>query len=337
MVAAPEKAAYLDSRVRRPSLINQNSDVWSLGAVLSNAATYVVLGKQGVLKYNLLRSRAVKEATGKGGDGFHDGNKVLEAVIQWHEYLRDCSRRYDDITPAILDLVDQHMLVDSQGRYNSAQTADHLEYILNDTQGGWRRAPPLIERMLEEIEDDPKSFRERSTDSTVTSQGTISTGENALADDDISASKYDLLNQQILPTAPQGSLGLRRRNIAKNFLARTNIRSTTRAGPPLLSRSTNATAARNPEKRRNSYAEFYEPYTVFNLREALDEHEEEAKSKGWTFGRRASFLKRRQASVRGRWKAPEDQLEDAFRGRDIVRPLAAQQGLLLLPWQSQQR
>lgn len=299
--------------------MNQNSDIWSLGAVLSNAATYVVLGKQGVLKYNLVRRSAVKEATGKAGDGFHDGSMVLEAVTQWHKYLRNCSRRYDDITPAILGLVDQHMLVESESRWNSAKTANHIKDILNDTVWELPQVPPLIERMLEEIEDDPKSFRERSTDSTPTSLGTILAGDNVTIDDNMSVSKYDLLNQPILPTAPQGGQGLRRRNTASHTLTRSNTLSTFRSRPPLAV-SASTTATRNPEVGRGSYEDFYAPYTVFKLRKDLDELDEETKFNGGSvFGRRTSFFRKRQASVKGRWKAHEDQLVDAFEGRDIVR------------------
>ncbi|MBE3041050.1 hypothetical protein IMZ48_00370 [Candidatus Bathyarchaeota archaeon] len=213
------------------------------------------------------------------------------------------------MTSAILDVVDQGMLVDSEDRWNSATTADHIEDILKNTTEGHRRAPLLIEEMLEEIEDDPVSFRERSVDSTVTSLGTISAGDNKAADDAISASKYDLLNQQILPTAPQGNLGMRRRNTAKSSVIGNNTPSRTQPGPPLPSISTSFACP-----------DFFEPYTVFKLRESLDEFEKEAESEGGLFGGRKSFFGKRQASVKGKWK--EDRLEEAFKGRDIVRLFA---------------
>lgn len=290
-----------------------------MGAVLSNAATYVVLGKQGVIKYNRVRCSAVMDATMKGGDGFHDGHKVLEAVTEWHRYLRDCSRRHDNTTPAILDLVDQHMLVDSDNRYDSARTVSKLECILMDTASGFPKVPPLIEKKLGVIEDSSGSARERSTDSTMTSVGTTSVGDYVAIDDDMSESKVNLLSEQILPTAPQGRWRLQGQNTISSTLTRTNTQLTTQTRPRLASMSTKTTAIRNPRNPRVSSEEYYQPYKVFKLREDLDELDKKSKSKGGILGRRRSFFRSRQESVRDRWKKNEDQLEDAFAGRDIVR------------------
>ncbi|KAK8006643.1 hypothetical protein PG991_012940 [Apiospora marii] len=95
----------------------QKIDIWSLGCVFSVAATWVVLGRQGVLVYEKLRQNAImqlreSEAQSQptAADAFHDGQQVLPAVAEWHEHLRASMRKSDTITSEILDLVDTKML-----------------------------------------------------------------------------------------------------------------------------------------------------------------------------------------------------------------------------------
>ncbi|KAK7920892.1 hypothetical protein PG985_008914 [Apiospora marii] len=95
----------------------QKIDIWSLGCVFSVAATWVVLGCQGVLTYDKLRQNAIEELRKSQAknipntaDAFHDGQHVLSAVTEWHGYLRTSMRKSDTITSEILDLIDTQML-----------------------------------------------------------------------------------------------------------------------------------------------------------------------------------------------------------------------------------
>ncbi|KAK6824952.1 hypothetical protein PG987_012446 [Apiospora arundinis] len=95
----------------------QKIDIWSLGCVFSVAATWVVLGRQGVWVYEKLRQNAIRQlresSSGKqptADDAFHDGQEVLVAVTAWHNHLRSSMRKSDTITSKILDLVDTEML-----------------------------------------------------------------------------------------------------------------------------------------------------------------------------------------------------------------------------------
>ncbi|KAK8077667.1 serine/threonine protein kinase [Apiospora saccharicola] len=95
----------------------QKIDIWSLGCVFSVAATWVILGCQGVLIYDQLRQNAIKELRESqastiptAADAFHDGQQVLSAVTEWHGYLRTSMRKSDTITSELLDLIDTKML-----------------------------------------------------------------------------------------------------------------------------------------------------------------------------------------------------------------------------------
>ncbi|KAK8107550.1 uncharacterized protein PG998_009563, partial [Apiospora kogelbergensis] len=95
----------------------QKIDIWSLGCVFSVAATWVILGRQGVFVYEKLRLNAIKKLgdshSGRqpsASDAFHDGQEVLGAVTAWHNHLRSSVRKSDTITSRILDLIDIEML-----------------------------------------------------------------------------------------------------------------------------------------------------------------------------------------------------------------------------------
>lgn len=139
-VGAPEYPGRSDKPV------SQAIDIWSLGCVFSLAATWIILGHTGVIQYEEVRQLATKklvracqtrnlaqnkveEAT--EGDQFHDGHEVLEAVTHWHKYLRNSRRRTDTITPFVLDLVDEEMLLGlADRRIKASDLCSKLDSIL---------------------------------------------------------------------------------------------------------------------------------------------------------------------------------------------------------------
>ena len=132
-IAPPERA--LSSIPSTQSM--QTADIWSLGCILSIAATWVILGKQGISQYTAVRLRASEgaAATAKASlpnhesqsktlfctDCFHDGRRVLSEVQQWHKFLKTNSRKSDNITGRILDLIDSCMFVYQDYRMNAEE------------------------------------------------------------------------------------------------------------------------------------------------------------------------------------------------------------------------
>lgn len=116
---APERHIHAD-KVTNP----RACDMWSLGCVLSEAATWVVLGPPGVRQFRDLRLNAVKDRCNQRThslslsekndvqyDCFHDGEHISSEVKEWHKFLRKVRRPTDKLTEKILDLVDQHLLI----------------------------------------------------------------------------------------------------------------------------------------------------------------------------------------------------------------------------------
>lgn len=107
----------------------QKFDLWSLGCVLSEAATWVILGCSGIKNFNTLRHQTLDKICTiyekkepkllrdinfnipRRGDYFHDGTDVLAAVTLWHKFLRNAVNRSDTVTCRLLDIIDQGLLV----------------------------------------------------------------------------------------------------------------------------------------------------------------------------------------------------------------------------------
>ncbi|KAF2687076.1 kinase-like protein [Lentithecium fluviatile CBS 122367] len=96
-----------------------SKDIWSTGCVFSEAAVWSVLGKDGLHEYHDERTAATDKLPGFRSTAdsgcFHDGEKLLEAVIDMHRRLRQERRRTDPLIDDIVNIVED-MLEDSGKR-----------------------------------------------------------------------------------------------------------------------------------------------------------------------------------------------------------------------------
>jgi hypothetical protein len=154
--------------------VPQTIDIWSLGCVFSIAATWVVLGYQGIRQFSNVREKAIakinKERSSRSnimqgptftpteGDSFHDGAQVLRDVTSWHSALRVALRATDTITSQVLDLVNDKMLLgDSSQRLKAKDICQELKQILSQSQAKPKKVLPesIIEFLIEVDEEAP--------------------------------------------------------------------------------------------------------------------------------------------------------------------------------------
>jgi hypothetical protein len=133
------------------------------------AATWAVLGYQGVRQYSELRTDAIAKRIDKQlsqaalnpqtpelehGDYFHDGLNVLPEVRCWHQYLRSSMRIADRITSQVLELVDEDMLVGSPTlRIKSSAVCQKLAKIRQSVQKPEQRVPEMILKFLKVLDE----------------------------------------------------------------------------------------------------------------------------------------------------------------------------------------
>lgn len=114
------------------------------------AATWVILGLDGIRTYQFFREKALKALVNEQqrspesntiksrpmlaeGDYFHNGYRMLPEIKEWHAYLHAVSRKTDHISKAVLDIVETSMLVeDGRDRITAGKLSQMLEKILEE-------------------------------------------------------------------------------------------------------------------------------------------------------------------------------------------------------------
>lgn len=99
---------------------------------MSVAATWIVLGGQGVKQYTMLRSSARKRLIpAQGNNAFHNGIHILPEIKDWHSFLNSHKRLTDPFTPEILNLIENRLLRGSpEERLNSKELCTELGSII---------------------------------------------------------------------------------------------------------------------------------------------------------------------------------------------------------------
>ena len=110
-LAAPEARRW-DEKLQKMNLkIKRNVDIWSLGCVFSEVATWVNKGWSQLAEYRNRRIQEMVKSTGKRENCFHDGKGVLDAVRQSHDDIISSRRANDPITPQVVNNIIGDMLL----------------------------------------------------------------------------------------------------------------------------------------------------------------------------------------------------------------------------------
>ncbi|KAF0321690.1 protein kinase domain-containing protein [Colletotrichum asianum] len=339
--APQEKAIYWNNSNSNLPQVDQTSDVWSLGCVLSVAATYVVLGTQGVLIYNRLRRQEIscREDNGNIDDTFHDGSRVLPEVTDWHKYLREATRKTDAFSAAVLDMIDAHMLVEAGERWTAQQVCAKFAEIFRNSEPQDTEVPDALQEVLQSINSDQLAlkYEQRLGIKRVNSTDTADKPRTAESLPDAGSkfkSRQELLEQDILPTAqrsqnrpcsirqscrPSSNFGTISSSEARYRMTGQSApysRRTSDAQPPALRPPTSLSQTLSPVSVHHR-----SPVTAWMVRTEL-----EKKGTKWSRSMRSfsSFLRPQPASMKGKGATTlqlaelDAKLERAFKDRDIV-------------------
>ncbi|KAI8292810.1 hypothetical protein K4K56_005762 [Colletotrichum sp. SAR 10_98] len=351
--AAPEKAAYFDEETQKIFKITPKSDVWSFGCVLSIAATYVVLGKQGFLVYNELRRQSIYLGTEQMNDAFHDGKEVLQSVINWHKYLREAARKTDPFTSEVLDMVDNHMLVASETRWDAKMVRDGFEKILDRVKMLDSQVPLQLLSLIQNIDleaerhyNQHSGFTRVETDGVQTRLKSISIPPPQVEFESHAA----LLNQQIQPAAQRS----RKANESPSqtpSLAH-SIPQTKGPEEPSMSASgehvhaelhrretmMSSVSQSTPGHRASPSLEYgHSVMKVGQVKQMLKTngliHKPQATSLSTLFKKQKTAVKRPKSGNNEAWEYYDKRLEEEFKDRDIV--FLADNGHTMHTWWTQ--
>ncbi|KAH6693332.1 hypothetical protein BKA61DRAFT_714272 [Leptodontidium sp. MPI-SDFR-AT-0119] len=93
-----------------PSRGSGAADIWALGCIYSEAAIWIADGYAGLQNYRYQRQMETNRLSGNNSSKFHDGERVLQCVLDAHGDIEDRLRRSDNTTKNVLDSMVQEML-----------------------------------------------------------------------------------------------------------------------------------------------------------------------------------------------------------------------------------
>lgn len=141
--------------------VAQSADVWSLGAVFSEALVWSTLGYRWV---ELYREEREKQSNGNG-PCFHNGASVLDAVVQQHQTCEEGARKGEKLIGKIVSFVEDDLLVPADQRSTSSQLVTKTNGILTRTK---QPPPPEMkttpETLFPSIQSPGPSIRSLSID-----------------------------------------------------------------------------------------------------------------------------------------------------------------------------
>ena len=131
-VGAPETFRSDDSMLQARLEVEKGVDVWSLGCIFSEVATWVVSGQNGLLEYRHQRRRDLQRIFGSdAGHAFHDGSRVLAAVVDNHIRLKQNRPIDDHLTPDVIELIND-MIAESDQRLTSKHAYQRSMQIIRN-------------------------------------------------------------------------------------------------------------------------------------------------------------------------------------------------------------
>jgi hypothetical protein len=110
--------------------LSWTADVWSLGCIYSEAAVWIADGYKGLVDYRRQRLAETDRILFKAGDCFHDGERILQSVLDAHRDIEDRLRRSDYITKDVLESMVDEMLWE-EDRPNAKALLRKSEMVLS--------------------------------------------------------------------------------------------------------------------------------------------------------------------------------------------------------------
>ncbi|KAL8963800.1 MAG: hypothetical protein Q9183_004945, partial [Haloplaca sp. 2 TL-2023] len=119
--------------------VDRSADIWALGCVVSEVATWVTGGRLKVSEFRRRRQKELAEILGVASsekDRFHDGLEILQTVKTCYEDIAYTSRRCDLITPRVIEKIVKAMVRPYPESRGAARfLLDTSNQILEDAKG----------------------------------------------------------------------------------------------------------------------------------------------------------------------------------------------------------
>ena len=136
---APESSRHADYLRRLPGYLPTAADIFSVGCVISDAASWVAFGFEGRNEYRELRTEMGSKVSNFEDEGhydcFHNAVTRSAAVDEMHDRIRKRCPPDDTITPRLLDLVEGYMLLDWKDRLDAREVFERFVQFYPKPEG----------------------------------------------------------------------------------------------------------------------------------------------------------------------------------------------------------
>ena len=140
-LGAPETYRANAQIEKRRLKVKQDVDIWSIGCVYSEVATWVDQGWNKVVEYRRRRLEEMKARTNQSVHSFHDGFAVLGAVKQIHSDIVQNHRPNDFVTPKVVEKLVTEMLLVRSARPDARYLYDMSRRIVDDAHLELKQVP----------------------------------------------------------------------------------------------------------------------------------------------------------------------------------------------------
>ncbi|KAG6359692.1 hypothetical protein INS49_010744 [Diaporthe citri] len=155
---APESIHHSGIRRIGPRGIKWDADIFSAGALFSDAASWVAEGEDGRKRYFHRRREELESIKGFANSGyenaFHDGFERLASVDEMHRDIRRIVPSHDRMTPRVLDIIENHMLVSHKDRLQANLLYSKFEKEIQDAKAELA-LPPTSAKHIPQVSEDP--------------------------------------------------------------------------------------------------------------------------------------------------------------------------------------
>ncbi|KNB20341.1 serine/threonine protein kinase [Fusarium oxysporum f. sp. lycopersici 4287] len=162
MYSAPE--SYSNYRIMsevRPHL-NSVADLWSLGAVYSDFLAWSIGGGERQESYRTKRKNAIAKLshiTEAGFDAcFHDGDKRLPAVEDFHKGVLKDKVDGDFVSPCMSQFILEFMMVEPRVRLMAMQAKGRAINMINAAKSGPTLQRPTTPEIIHPVRNRPSSY-----------------------------------------------------------------------------------------------------------------------------------------------------------------------------------
>ncbi|KAI8226932.1 hypothetical protein K4K54_003323 [Colletotrichum sp. SAR 10_86] len=246
-------------------------------------------------------------------------------VCYWHQYLRETARQNDAYSGAVLDMVDQHMLIDGDSRWSAKRVFNEFSKIMS-IKAPKSKVSQELQRLLDnidlqvEVNYDHHSGIIRPDPENLSKRIVPIPGPDP-PDANIEFESWNqLLEQKILPVAQRsqnrtGSPSQSRRDMPEFTTQDSGITNN-----PGTWESSNQSSSEKPNESSGG-APTRDPMTVWTVRDELERNAMSWKPSLSSF---SALVGKSQVSIRGKATSNKEtekldsRLKQEFKGRDIV-------------------